>query len=542
MPAAAPSTISLDGGRYTAVRSPDGTWSILDVPVYPEHVLPAVYDAAGRCVQPEIPITRAWLEAAVRRAKFRALYDAYAAPAHVNHHAEVLPPGSPVREVLPAGCFVARRVGTLSYCGRPHACVYGDFVGIPAERFAEIESGRLRYRSAEVLNLRDPEISSVAFLPTQVPYFRLPMLTIGTKRAEAASASFTTSANVFRSTYRSPVVGFYRAGAAASALCYFAEAAPMPDDGTQGKKKPDEKGEKPAPGGDAPANPVEQNATPAAAAAATPPAAPEPAAPAPAAPAAPGQPAAADPMQAVTATLQRVEQALMLLCEKAGIAPKDERPAAAAESGQPGQAVPGPKGMSAAANPPAAAPASPAPAAPPAPATSPAPSAPAAPAAPTTDPALARAYQERDAAQATLRAQEAAAKRTAAIDGAVSRLKPFFIPEPDLRADLARAYAANGEEGVRFYASTVEQRFPPLPPADLETRGDGSTAGVSTDSAAVMAYQAKGPDALRAARGFSGTYQKLKRNLGAITEAQFIAAQFDEARRGVAEQPDADRE
>ena len=245
-----PLNVALDGGRYTAVRAADGTWSILDVPVYPEHVLPAVYDAHGVEVQPAIPITKAWLEAAVRRAKFRAMYDQHVAAAHVNHHAEVLPPGSPVRDVLPAGLFLARRVGTLNFGGRPTACIYGDFCRIPPERFADIDAGKLRYRSVEVLDLRDPEVSSVAFLPTQVPYFRLPMVTIGTKRAEAASAV----ASLFRSRRPSPVVASYRAGAAASALCYFAEAAPMADE-KPGKKPADDEKKGPGPSAAADAAP-----------------------------------------------------------------------------------------------------------------------------------------------------------------------------------------------------------------------------------------------------------------------------------------------
>jgi hypothetical protein len=108
-------------------------------------------------------------------------------------------------------------------------------------------------------------------------------------------------------------------------------------------------------------------------------------------------------------------------------------------------------------------------------------------------------------------------------------LKTFAAPS------LAIAYQAGGAPQVAAYAETIERRFPAIPPTDLETRTQAAGDGGATpsDSKAVMAYQAKGPDAVRAARVFSRTYQRLKRNLNGITEDQFLRIQFDTAREGL---------
>lgn len=153
------------GGRYTAKQEADGKWSVLDVPIFSE--LPA-----GER-RNEKAIGREWMEAAVKAAKVRAA-EGYEAPLHVFHH-------DGMHQTVPAGRVVFKEVRDVTYEGKLRAAVIVDFVAIPQDIFARIEREEFPYRSVEVHDWDKPEIASVALLNDEVPFFKLAMLTIGTK-------------------------------------------------------------------------------------------------------------------------------------------------------------------------------------------------------------------------------------------------------------------------------------------------------------------------------------------------------------------------
>lgn len=162
----------LPGGRYTAVQnSDDGTWNIIDVPIFCAHVLPEGPDGKKRA------INRKWMEAALKRHARRFAEDGYIPPLHINHHAG--PFGGD--EVKKVGFFRLRKVATFQYEGKPVSTMFADLIRIPNWAFELIEAGELPYRSVEIIDLEAKEIDSLSLLEHHVPFFRLPLLTIGKK-------------------------------------------------------------------------------------------------------------------------------------------------------------------------------------------------------------------------------------------------------------------------------------------------------------------------------------------------------------------------
>lgn len=153
------------GGRYRAEQASDGTWTIYDVPIFVSH---RVKTTGGK----ELQINRAWMERAIATANRRHTEDRYLPPLHVHHHGD----GRPTE---PAGHFQPRYVRAARYEGRTVDVLYADLVTVPDATYRRIRAGSLAYRSAEVLKLAVPEVDSVALLPDRVPFFRLPLLTIG---------------------------------------------------------------------------------------------------------------------------------------------------------------------------------------------------------------------------------------------------------------------------------------------------------------------------------------------------------------------------
>jgi len=160
----------LPGGAYTFAQNADGTFDIMDVPI----MGPIPEGAHGNAVG----IDRAWMQAAVDRAKVRLREDTYLPPLHERHH--------PNDRSTRAGFFLPRYVGTMPYDGQVLDVVFADLKHVPQETLDRIQAGELPYRSIEVNDLdRAPEIDSLALLPDEVPFFRFPLLTLGRKIAAA---------------------------------------------------------------------------------------------------------------------------------------------------------------------------------------------------------------------------------------------------------------------------------------------------------------------------------------------------------------------
>lgn len=173
--ATAPSTTAtlpagVRGGAYAATQNADGTWNVLDVPTF------AAHQRSG------LTIDRAWLESAVKRAGELQTGE-YAPPLHVGHHSD----GAAKR----AGYFMPRRVESRQFGGSaaPLPVLMSDLLSVPDSAYQEIKAGRLPYVSVEVADLRKPEITSLALLADDAPWFKFPLLTIGEEQSAVPLAA-----------------------------------------------------------------------------------------------------------------------------------------------------------------------------------------------------------------------------------------------------------------------------------------------------------------------------------------------------------------
>ncbi len=151
------------GGSYPAEQNEDGTWDIKDVPIF-------AFTPEGARGNDE-PIDAKWMKKAIKKAKQR-MDEGYLAPLHILHHE---PGVQPER----AGHFIPTHVGTIRHDGEDVDALYARLVKIPDRIFQRIRAEELPFRSVEIFCFESPEINSLALLDTEVPFFRLPLLTVG---------------------------------------------------------------------------------------------------------------------------------------------------------------------------------------------------------------------------------------------------------------------------------------------------------------------------------------------------------------------------
>ncbi len=152
------------GGGFQAVQNPSGTWTIRNVPIFCEH---QVKTPSGT-----LDVDSDWMRKAYEKAERRYRDDYYLPPVHINHHGTG-------RDVSRAGFYRLRGIRTISYEGKRVACMFADLVHVPDEVYQQIKSHGLPYRSVEIHKIERPEIDSLALMADEVPFFRLPLLTIG---------------------------------------------------------------------------------------------------------------------------------------------------------------------------------------------------------------------------------------------------------------------------------------------------------------------------------------------------------------------------
>lgn len=197
------------GGNYVAEDNGDGTFNILDVPVFAE--IPAGVKRNAD------PVGREWQEAAVLKNKAREA-DGHLPPVHIYHTDE-----KAVKPIY-AGKMRLRDVRKISYEGNHIWATFADILGVPAEVFQKIKRGFLPYRSVEIHNWDKPEIDSLALMDTDVPFFRMPMLSIKTILSKDASMFVDKTrpcAVMFRAAHKSN---------GGVMLFRFNEGGQMPDD------------------------------------------------------------------------------------------------------------------------------------------------------------------------------------------------------------------------------------------------------------------------------------------------------------------------
>lgn len=151
-------------GNYIAVKSNDGKWTIKDVPIFAE--VKDEDSKIGRKVSVKI------LQKLVDRAQMRAKEN-YFPPLHVNHHEDN-------KMVFQVGFFLPTKVDTIIYENENTAVIFADLLNIEDPTYQAIKQAKLPYRSVELFGLDtdEPEITSLALLEHETPFFRLPLLTV----------------------------------------------------------------------------------------------------------------------------------------------------------------------------------------------------------------------------------------------------------------------------------------------------------------------------------------------------------------------------
>jgi len=130
---------------------------------------------AGEFPQPKNvkPVGREWLQAAVNKAGQRES-EGHFGSIHINHH------GDPTANTF-IGALQLTHVGQIQYEGELRDCLYANFLRVPERYFKMMQEGQLPYRSIEGSNWENAEITSLAVMPTECPFWRLPTLTLGSE-------------------------------------------------------------------------------------------------------------------------------------------------------------------------------------------------------------------------------------------------------------------------------------------------------------------------------------------------------------------------
>ena len=163
---------------YKAEQAKDGTWTIYEVPIFAVHV-----DTRGG---KPVAFSLEWLEQALRKGKTRHA-EGYYPPLHISHH------GSE-GEVEAAGKVRFREIRPHAHGGDRIPTLFADLVGVRPDVYKRIRKGELSYRSVEILDVDSPEIDSLALLDSEVPYFRFPLLKIGSEKRAQKSPALAYSA------------------------------------------------------------------------------------------------------------------------------------------------------------------------------------------------------------------------------------------------------------------------------------------------------------------------------------------------------------
>lgn len=181
---------------YDAQQANDGTWTIFGVPIFSAHK------------RGDFEVDLAWLQKAFAQGVKRH-EEGYFPPLHVRHH-------EPGEQVKAAGKLRFSKLGTIRHDGHDVPTIFADLVGVRPEIYAKIRAGELSYRSVELLDVDKPEIDSLALLDDEVPFFRFPLLKIGSE-AERSQA-FTQYVRA------GPVLAYHARGNHGSTLFHYGQS------------------------------------------------------------------------------------------------------------------------------------------------------------------------------------------------------------------------------------------------------------------------------------------------------------------------------
>lgn len=162
-------------GRYRVTRHPDGTITVHDVPIFAECFRAPKPRADGTMPAFDGNFNAAWIREAVRNAQQRHS-EGFFGPVHVRHH-EKTAVGEEARR---AGTFQVTGTSVIRYEGQPRLAVMADITLTDESAQFDVLKERVPYRSIETLHpATRPEFDSLALLDHEVPFLRLPNMTIG---------------------------------------------------------------------------------------------------------------------------------------------------------------------------------------------------------------------------------------------------------------------------------------------------------------------------------------------------------------------------
>ena len=163
--------MSIPGTNSTAVKNPDGTWNVMDVPIVHEGSIPR-FSRNGEKVD-EWEVTRDWMQQIISVHAMRER-EGYMGRSFVDHH------GASEKSQPDAGYIRPTRIGTITIEGERKDALMADLIAIPDEVYQTwIKTSRMPYRSIESLVAESGFVDGLALMPTRPPHFQLPMLTIG---------------------------------------------------------------------------------------------------------------------------------------------------------------------------------------------------------------------------------------------------------------------------------------------------------------------------------------------------------------------------
>ena len=161
----------LPGGEYAADQNPNGTWNVRDVPVFCE--CSRTVEVNGESVTYEFGAE--WLIGALHKAQARQA-EGYLAPVQIDHERT----GQMHMPEL-VGYMRLTSVRKILYDGVERRAIFADLLNISEYEYRQIRDGRRAYRSVEIYRPAMMEINALALSSTAVPFFRLPLMTIGTE-------------------------------------------------------------------------------------------------------------------------------------------------------------------------------------------------------------------------------------------------------------------------------------------------------------------------------------------------------------------------
>lgn len=202
--------LPFEGGNYEATKHANGKYTIHNVTIFTQ--LPK-----GEKGNKKV-IGREWMQEAVEKSDLRYQQNKFLAPVHVHHH------GGLIDDTSEAGKLRLTKVDDIMYEGEKLPAIFADLININADVFDRIKAGELTYRSVEVYDWDNPEINSLALLDTEVPFFRLEMLTVGRIKDGLQPMAFSAEERK-----KTPSQGYIKADKGAFVLFNF-RGGNMPDD------------------------------------------------------------------------------------------------------------------------------------------------------------------------------------------------------------------------------------------------------------------------------------------------------------------------